>query len=87
MASFEFIDLNYLSCESYYTNLVENIHWTHLLRNSSMDSWYAYMCCVHICCWWWYTLCAYMLLVIIYVMRIYVVGEFLVHAIVDEMLV
>jgi len=32
-------------------------------------------------------LCAYMLLVIIYVVCIYVVGEFLVHAIVGELLV
>jgi len=30
-------------------------------------------------------LCAYMLLVIIYAMRIFVVGEFLLHAIVGEM--
>jgi len=35
-----------------------------------------YICCVHICCWWLYMF-----------MCIYVVGEFLLHAIDGELLV
>jgi len=42
-----------------------------------MNSWYDYICCVHICCWWLYMLCAYMLLVIIYVTCIYGVGDYI----------
>jgi len=32
---------------------------------------------VNICCWWLYMLCEYMLLVIIYVVCIYVVGDYI----------
>jgi len=34
-------------------------------------------CCVHICWWWLYMLCAYMLMVIIYVECIYVDGDYI----------
>jgi len=85
------------SCEIYYTNLIENIHWTHLLWNSFMNGllWINKDVWVIDWCWiWCYHDVVYfllflncendmkllnylvMLLVFIYVMCIYVVGEF-----------
>jgi len=85
------------SCEIYYTNLVENIHWTRLLWNSFMNGllWINKDVWMIDGCWIWcnhdvvyfllYLNCEnvmkllnylVMLLVFIYVMCIYVAGEF-----------